>query len=109
MAPASVSFPSCSNTDGFRFAVGNARTLGMQTDLKVNNSQWNLCLTIFFFPYAILEVPSNMALKILRPSRWLSVLVVAWGIVTTLTSLVQDYHGLLVIRFFLGVTEVRSS
>jgi len=31
--------------------------------------------------------------------------MVAWGIVMTLMGIVQSYHGLLVARFFLGVTE----
>jgi hypothetical protein len=78
----------------------------MQKDLGITNAEWNICLTIFFFPYALLEVPSNMVLKLLRPSVWLSCLVVAWGTVTTLTGIVQGYNGLLAVRFFLGVTEV---
>lgn len=78
----------------------------MQKDLGITNSQWNICLTVFFFPYAALEVPSNMVLKVMRPSIWLACLVVAWGSVTALTGLVQDYSGLLAARSFLGVTEV---
>jgi hypothetical protein len=78
----------------------------MQKDLGITNAEWNICLTIFFFPYALLEVPSNMVLKLLRPSVWLSCLVVAWGTVTTLTGIVEGYDGLLAVRFFLGVTEV---
>lgn len=31
--------------------------------------------------------------------------MVAWGVVMTLMGLVQNYHGLLVARLFLGVTE----
>lgn len=38
-------------------------------------------LQLFFIPYALLEVPSNVVLKMLRPSRWLAALVVAWGTV----------------------------
>ena len=89
------------------FLVGNARTLGMQKDLNLTDSQWNLCLTIFFFPYAAFEVPSNMVLKVLKPSVWLTTLLVTWGTTTTLTALVKDYKGLLGARFALGVVEVR--
>jgi hypothetical protein len=88
-------------------AVGNARTLGMQKDLSLTDGQWNICLTIFFFPYSLFEVPSNMVLKVLKPNIWLSCLVVAWGTVTTLTGILQGYSGLLAARFFLGVTEVQ--
>jgi MFS family permease len=31
--------------------------------------------------------------------------MVAWGIVMTLMGIVQNYHGLLAARLFLGVTE----
>ena len=31
--------------------------------------------------------------------------MVAWGIVTTLQGIVQNYHGLLTARIFLGVAE----
>jgi hypothetical protein len=30
---------------------------------------------------------------------------VAWGIVMTLMGIVQNYHGLLISRIFLGITE----
>ena len=32
-------------------------------------------------------------------------IMVAWGIVMTLMGIVQNYHGLLIARIFLGVTE----
>jgi hypothetical protein len=79
----------------------------MQKDLSLTDGQWNICLTIFFFPYSLFEVPSNMVLKVLKPNIWLSCLVVAWGTVTTLTGILQGYSGLLAARFFLGVTEVQ--
>ena len=64
-----------------------------------------MCLTVFFFTYAAFEVPSNLLLKKLRPSRWLPTIMVAWGIVMTLMGLVRSYSGLLAARIFLGVTE----
>lgn len=68
-------------------------------------NQYNLCLTVFFFTYAAFEVPSNLLLKKLRPSRWLPLIMVLWGVVMTLMGIVQNFHGLLVARLFLGITE----
>jgi MFS family permease len=31
--------------------------------------------------------------------------MVAWGVVMTLMGIVQNYHGLLIARLFLGVAE----
>lgn len=82
----------------------------MTTDLKMPASslQYNTAVTIFFIPYTLLEVPSNIILKKMRPSYWMAILMFSWGVVMTLMGLVNSYGGLLAGRFFLGVTEVRS-
>ena len=41
----------------------------------------------------------------MKPSRWLPFIVCAWGVVTTLTGLVQNFGGLVVIRLALGFCE----
>lgn len=85
--------------------IGNAKIEGLQEDLGMVPDQYNWCLTVFFFTYAAFEVPSNLLLKRLRPSVWLPTIMVAWGTVMTLMGIVQNYHGLLIARIFLGVTE----
>ncbi|KAH6887895.1 major facilitator superfamily domain-containing protein [Thelonectria olida] len=85
--------------------IGNAKIEGLQEDLGMVPDQYNWCLTVFFFTYAAFEVPSNLLLKKLRPSVWLPTIMVAWGTVMTLMGIVQNYHGLLIARVFLGVTE----
>jgi MFS family permease len=44
-------------------------------------------------------------LKKLTPSRWIAFITVAWGIVATLTGIVQNYAGLIVCRLLLGAVE----
>ncbi|KAH7375583.1 major facilitator superfamily domain-containing protein [Plectosphaerella cucumerina] len=85
--------------------IGNAKIEGLQEDLGITDDQYNWCLTIFFFSYCFFEVPSNLMLKKLRPSVWLPSIMCAWGLVMTLMGIVQNYEGLLVARFFLGLTE----
>lgn len=85
--------------------IGNAKIEGLQEDLGMRSYEYNWCLTAFFFTYAAFEVPSNLLLKKLRPSRWLPTIMVAWGTVMTLMGIVRNYQGLLATRIFLGVTE----
>ncbi|KAM3514399.1 hypothetical protein MY11210_001953 [Beauveria gryllotalpidicola] len=85
--------------------IGNANIEGLSEDLRLTPDQYNWCLTVFFFTYSVFEVPSNLMLKKLRPSRWLPSIMVAWGVVTTLMGIVRSYHGLLTARIFLGVAE----
>ncbi|PCH36326.1 MFS general substrate transporter [Wolfiporia cocos MD-104 SS10] len=85
-----------------RTAVGNAKLYGMEQDLHITDTQYLIALTVFFFPYAAFEVPSNILLKRMRPSIWLSFLMFAWGI---MMGLVHDYGGLLIMRWLLGAFE----
>jgi MFS family permease len=86
-------------------AVGNANVAGLTKDLGLHGLQYNTAVTLFFVPYTILEVPSNIVLKMMRPSRWITILMFSWGLTMTLMGLVNSYSGLLAGRFFLGVTE----
>ena len=44
-------------------------------------------------------------LKRFRPSIWLPTIMIAWGVVTTLLGVVQNFSGLVAARFFLGLAE----
>lgn len=55
----------------FRVNISNAAVLGMTTDLGIaEGTKYNTALTIFFVPYVIFEIPSNILLKKLRPHVW---------------------------------------
>lgn len=88
-----------------RVNISNANVYGMSKDLNLHGNQYNTALTIFFVPYVLCEVPSNYFLKKLRPHVWLSACMVLFGVVTLCLGFVNNYAGLLVCRFFLGVFE----
>ncbi|TFY66688.1 hypothetical protein EVG20_g4407 [Dentipellis fragilis] len=88
-----------------RSNIGNAKIAGMSTDLNLGGLRYNIAAAIFFIPYCFSEVPSNVLLKLMRPSIWIPSIMVAWGIVMTLMCLVNTYKGLLIARFFLGLAE----
>ncbi|TCD70506.1 hypothetical protein EIP91_003267 [Steccherinum ochraceum] len=84
-----------------RVNIGNAAIFGLKQDLNLTGDQFNTALVIFFVPFAILEVPSNILLKRLQPHIWLTGCIFAFGLITILQGLTQNYAGLLT-RFFLG-------
>ncbi|KAF8269774.1 MFS general substrate transporter [Lactarius quietus] len=88
-----------------RTSIGNAKLYGLEKSLHLTDKQYLLALTIFFFSYASFEVPSNIFLKRLRPSLWLSGLMLLWGIMMTVQGLVHNYGGLFAMRWMLGMTE----
>ncbi|KAI0594598.1 major facilitator superfamily domain-containing protein [Biscogniauxia sp. FL1348] len=88
-----------------RINISNARIQGMTEDLDLVGNRFNIALFVYFVPYILLEVPSNMIIKKVRPSIYLSSLMAAWGLVNMCMGFVQSYAGLVVLRFFLGVLE----
>lgn len=88
-----------------RTSIGNAKLYGLEEDLNMSDNQYLISLTVFFFSYAIFEVPSNVFLKRLRPSIWLSLLMLLWGVMMTVQGLVHNYGGLVGMRWMLGMFE----
>jgi MFS family permease len=77
----------------------------MAKDLHLVGLKYNIAAAVFFIPYCLAEVPSNIAFKLFRPSRWIPAIMMAWGLVMTLMCLVNSYTGLIVARVFLGLAE----
>ncbi|KAF8974760.1 MFS transporter [Flammula alnicola] len=88
-----------------RSNVGNARIAGLEKDTHLVGNQFNTALAVFYVTYIAVELPSNIVLKKMKPNRWIPLLVFLWGIVTTLSSLVENFSGLVAIRIFLGLCE----
>ncbi|KAI6822539.1 MFS general substrate transporter [Hortaea werneckii] len=89
-----------------RSNIGNTKIEGIDDDLGINGWQWNLLLSLFFVPYVLLEVPSNIILKKFdRPSIHMGILATGWGVMMTLHGVVNNYAGILVLRILLGVFE----
>lgn len=95
-----------------RTNLGNARTLNndipghnLSESLNLKGDRYNLVVAMFFVPYVIFEFPSNIAMKYFTPSKWISRIMVSWGIVTICTAAVTTYEGLIICRVFLGVAE----
>ncbi|KAK3374950.1 major facilitator superfamily domain-containing protein [Podospora didyma] len=88
-----------------RVNIANARAFGLERDLGLEKVQFNTALVIFFVPYIVLEIPSNIAVKRFSPRVWLSVCALGFGLVSICQGLVSSYGGLLTTRFFLGCFE----
>lgn len=88
-----------------RTNIGNAKIDGLQEDLHMTSNQYNDTLTIFFISYSIFEPLTQVLLKKFRPSIFLPVIMVLWGICMTCMGLVHNFSGLMAARWFLGLAE----
>jgi MFS family permease len=85
--------------------IGNARLYGMEADLHLTGNQYQIAVSLLFVTYIASELPSNLVIKKFTPSRWLSFITTAWGVVATLTGITQGFKGLVACRIILGALE----
>lgn len=62
-----------------RINIGNARIQGLEKDLNMKGHDFNIALLVFFIPYIIFEVPSNILIRRIAPSKWLALIMICWG------------------------------
>jgi MFS family permease len=71
----------------------------------MKGQDYNIALFTFFILYILLEVPSNIILKRLRPSIFLSSIMLGWGIVTVCQGVTKSFGGLVACRVVIGALE----
>jgi len=87
-----------------RINIGFA-ALTMNKELGMTSQQYGMAAGIFFIGYFLFEVPSNLMLHKVGARVWIARILLSWGLVATLTGLVQNVHQLYIARILLGVTE----
>ncbi|KPM43660.1 hypothetical protein AK830_g2876 [Neonectria ditissima] len=88
-----------------RINISNARIQGLTEEIDLSGNRFNIALFIYFLPYILLEVPSNMIIRRMRPSLYLSGLMFIWGIINMCMGFVHSYGALVALRFLLGAFE----
>lgn len=87
-----------------RVNIGFA-ALTMNEDLGISSADYGIAAGIFFLGYLLFQAPSNILMGKFGARRWMAVLLVSWGTVSTLMAAVQGRDSLVVMRFLLGIAE----
>ena len=87
-----------------RTCIGFA-ALTMNRDLGLSASQFGLGAGVFFLSYAACELPSNAALHRFGARKWLSRIMITWGLASAATALVVGPRSFYAVRFILGICE----
>jgi ACS family tartrate transporter-like MFS transporter len=88
-----------------RANVGFAR-FQMLADLRLGEEVYGWGATFcFYLGYLLFEVPSNLILHRVGARRWISRIMITWGIVSTCTMFVRDARSFYLVRILLGIAE----
>lgn len=87
-----------------RVNIGFAK-LQMTDDLHFSDAVYGLGAGIFFIGYFLLEVPSNIILHRVGARRWISRIMLTWGILSCATIFIRTPMQFYAMRFALGLAE----
>jgi MFS transporter, ACS family, tartrate transporter len=87
-----------------RINVGFA-ALQMQEELKFSDRVYGLGAGMFFAGYFLFQVPSNLVLHRVGARRWIALLMIVWGVISSSMAAVASPKGFYILRFLLGSAE----
>src|SRR5579862_4772761 len=80
--------------------------LSMQQDMPAfTNDVIGEGAGIFFLGYFLLEIPGTILVEKWSARKWISRIMITWGVVAAMTAFVKTPHGFYVARFALGLAE----
>ena len=80
--------------------------LTMARDLpNFDNAVFGFGAGVFFFGYFLLEIPGTLIVERWSARKWICRIMISWGIMAALTSLVREPWHFYTIRFLLGLAE----
>jgi len=88
--------------DRFNVAVA---ALTMNKALGLTATTYGLGAGAFFWSYTLFQIPANSALTRVGARRWITLIVVVWGLCSMGTALATGVVTFVLARFFLGVAE----
>src|SRR5208337_4490259 len=79
--------------------------LTMNQQFGFSNAVFGFGAGLFFVGYFLAEVPSNLILHKVGARRWISRILLTWGMLSALTGFVWNEYSFYAIRFLLGLAE----
>ncbi len=80
-------------------------SLNMTRELKFSNEIFGVGAGIFFIGYFLIEIPATVVVEVWSARKWIARIMITWGILASMTGLVQSARQLYYARFFLGLAE----
>jgi ACS family tartrate transporter-like MFS transporter len=87
-----------------RFNISIA-ALTMNKAIGLSATTYGLGAGAFFWSYVLFQLPANAILTRLGARRWMTIIMVMWGLCSAGTAFVTDATTFVAIRFLLGVAE----
>src|SRR3984957_21007937 len=79
--------------------------LRMSAELGFSDRVFGLGAGIFFIGYVLFEIPGALIVERWSARRWITRIMISWGIITVFVGFVHTSRQFYTVRFFLGAAE----
>ncbi len=80
-------------------------SLQMNKEMGFSNEVYGFGAGIFFFGYFLLEIPGTLLVERWSARKWISRIMISWGMVAVLTGFLRNETEFYWLRFALGLAE----
>lgn len=85
--------------------MANAYVSGMQEELHMYGNEYTYAGSVYTVAYAVMQIPSTLIIQRVRPSLWLAIMEVCWGVFTFAQAGMHNVGELYAFRFLVGFFE----
>ncbi|KAE8147348.1 major facilitator superfamily domain-containing protein [Aspergillus avenaceus] len=85
--------------------ISNAAIYGMVEETKLVGDQYSWVGSIFYFGYLVAEWPAALLIQRLPVAKLYAASILGWGVILFCTAATQNFAGLAVTRFIMGMLE----
>jgi MFS family permease len=80
-------------------------TLTMSKELRLTATAFGFASGVFSLASFLVQLPASILFERLGPKRWMTAIMIIWGLVCAAQAFVTDVTQLFVLRFLLGAAE----
>ncbi|KAK8120019.1 major facilitator superfamily domain-containing protein [Apiospora kogelbergensis] len=88
-----------------RINIGNARLYGLEEELGMHGHDFPLAVSCLFVTYVLGITPASLLVKKIKPRRFIPILAIGWGVVSSCIGFVRTKTELFLLRLLLGLFE----
>ncbi|KAI8717045.1 hypothetical protein NCS52_00778800 [Fusarium sp. LHS14.1] len=88
-----------------KILINYAAVMGFKADTGMDTDKYSYLAMIFYISYVVFEFPHSWGIQKFPVAKYLSTMVILWGVVVTVTCACKNYAGLVATRVLLGIFE----
>lgn len=88
-----------------KISISYAAVMGLRDYYHMHGNQYSWCGSAFYLGYLIFEFPMSVALQKFPVSKFVSAVVILWGVIICLHATPANYAGFITLRTILGILE----